>query len=341
MDERQGAPERSSTKVRLDYSHYENGRFDRSGSFIIEDIDDAGQKEIPKSMYDAFILNPIAGAGFARDTMAKLETILQERRVPFRVLVTEKPHHATELASTLRSDPEARCVVSVGGDGTAFEVASGLAGGEKPMGIIPAGTGNDFIKSAGIPKDPVSALETVLKGKPVPVDLGCLNDGSFLNVCGTGFDVTVLDNAESFKSRYRGLFPYLLGLLKAIFSYRPVHLKLTVDGEPEEGDYLICSVANGRFIGGGIPICPAAEISDGLLDLVLVENVPRRKIPLYLPGLMMGKVLDFKCTRHRLVREVSFEGQGLRVNVDGEILSMDSVHFGIREKALRLILPSA
>ena len=69
-------------------------------------------------MYDAFILNPIAGTGFARDTMAKLEALLQERQVPFRVLVTEKPHHATELAASLRSDPEVRCVVSVGGGGT-------------------------------------------------------------------------------------------------------------------------------------------------------------------------------------------------------------------------------
>ena len=288
-------------------------------------------------MYDAYILNPTAGAGFAQASMTKLEAVLREREIPFRVLTTERPCHATELASALRGDPDVRFVVSVGGDGTAFEVACGLAGGDKPMGIIPAGTGNDFIKSAGIPKDPLQALETVLRGETVPVDLGRLNDGSFLNVCGTGFDVTVLDNAESLKSRYRGLLPYFLGLLKAVFSYRPVHLVLTVDGEREEGDYLICSVANGRYIGGGIPICPSAEISDGMLDLVLVKNVPRRRIPLYLPGLMMGKILGFRITRHRLVREISFEGRGLRVNVDGEIFSMDSARFGIREKALRLI----
>ena len=288
-------------------------------------------------MYHAFILNPIAGTGFALQTMEEMESTLREKKAEYRIIRTERPGHATELARRLAEDPEVLDVISVGGDGTAFEVASGLAGTDKPMGIIPAGTGNDFIKSAGIPKDPAQALETVLRGRTEPVDMGTLNEGSFLNVCGTGFDVTVLDYAESLKSKYRGLTPYFLGLLKAIFHYQPVHLKLTADGETEEGDYLICSVANGRYIGGGIPICPAAKVNDGKLDLALVRNVPRRRIPLYLPGLMMGKVLGFRITRHRLVDSVSFEGEGLRVNVDGEIFSMDHAGFGIRPGVLNLI----
>lgn len=288
-------------------------------------------------MFDAFIVNPTAGTGLALETMEKTETVLKEKGRAYQVFRTEKPGHGTELARELAGNPEVRAVISVGGDGTAFEVASGLAGTAKPMAIIPAGTGNDFIKTVGIPKDPMAALEAALNGKAAPVDMGQLNEGSFLNVCGTGFDVTVLDNAESLKSKYRGLLPYFLGLLKAIFQYRPVHLKLTIDGETEENDYLICSIANGQFIGGGIPICPAANPQDGLLDLVLVRNVPRRKIPLYLPGLMMGKILNFKITRHRLVREVVMEGENLRVNVDGEIFSMTGARFGIRPGVLQLI----
>ena len=76
------------------------------------------------------------------------------------------------------------------------------------MGIIPAGTGNDFIKSAGIPNDPEKALNLILEGKAAPIDTGTVNDRLFLNVCGTGFDVTVLDYAESEKEKHRGLTPY-------------------------------------------------------------------------------------------------------------------------------------
>ncbi|MBQ9252283.1 MAG: diacylglycerol kinase family lipid kinase [Clostridia bacterium] len=289
-------------------------------------------------MYHAFIVNPTAGSGFALQTMQRLEEILRQRSLAYRVFSTEYPGHATELAKQLAQDPEALEVISVGGDGTAFETASGLAGTEKPMGIIPAGTGNDFIKSAGIPKDPEQALETILKGKPVSVDMGRRNEGSFLNVCGTGFDVTVLDYAEKLKQKYRGLLPYFLGLLQAIAHYKPVHLKIQAEGLEEEGDYLICAIANGRYIGGGIPICPAAEITDQKLDLVLVKNVPRRRIPLYLPGLMMGKVLNFRITRHYRVDWISFQGKGLRVNVDGEILPLDRVDFPIRPGTLRLMI---
>ena len=288
-------------------------------------------------MRDVFIVNPTAGAGYALKVMEKLESVLKSRNADYAVLRTERPGHATDLARAAAAEKDVRAVISVGGDGTAFEVASGLAGTGMPLGIIPAGTGNDFIKAVGLPKDPLQALETVLRHSPKPVDMGRLNEGSFLNVCGTGFDVTVLDNAESLKSRFKGLLPYFLGLLKAIAHYRPVHLKLRTDGAEEEGDYLICSVANGQYIGGGIPICPAADITDGKLNLVTVKNVPRYKIPLYLPGLMMGRVLGFKITSHRQVKEISFEGQGLRVNIDGEILPMDRASFAVRPGVLQLL----
>ena len=285
----------------------------------------------------AFILNPIAGNGFAVETMGRIEAALRERGVAYRVSRTEGPGHGTELARQIAAEEGIRAVISVGGDGTAFEVASGVMGTGKPMGLIPAGTGNDFIKTAKIPKDPMAALEVALEGKAAPVDMGRLNEGSFLNVCGTGFDVTVLDYAQSLKQRYRGLMPYFLGLLKAIAHYKPVRLKLEIDGQREEGEYLVCSIANGRYIGGGIPICPAAEIEDGKLDVVLVESVPRRKIPFYLPGLMMGKILNFRIARHILAEEILLEGENMRVNVDGEIFSMSQAAFSIRKKVLNLI----
>lgn len=292
-------------------------------------------------MYRAFILNPVAGTGFSLKAMEGLEATMREKNVEYRVFRTERPGHGTELAAKLASDPEVLAVAAVGGDGTAGEVAAGLCGTDKPMAIIPAGTGNDFIKSVGIPNDPRRALDILLTCAPQPTDTGEVNGEFFLNVCGTGFDVTVLDYAEAEKAKHRGLTPYLLGLVKANFHYRSVRLKITDETGVTEGRFLVCSVANGRFIGGGIPICPAADPSDGLLDLVLVRHVPRRRIPLYLPGLMMGRDLNFRITTHRRVRSVTFEGEKLRVNIDGEIRTMDGAEFRIRPGSLRLIRPPA
>lgn len=288
-------------------------------------------------MVYAFIVNPAAGNGYALKTMERLKEKLETAGISYTVSLTERSGHATQIAAGLADDEKVDVVVSVGGDGTAGEVAAGLSGTGKTMGIIPAGTGNDFIKSAGIPNNPDQALDLLLHGETEKIDTGKVNDRFFLNVCGTGFDVTVLDYAEDEKKKHRGLTPYFLGLIKAVFHYRSVRLSLSVDGQKEEGQYLICSVANGRYIGGGIPICPDADICDGKLDAVLIRNIHRWQIPFYLPGLMMSRALRFKITRHCRVSEIRIEGKNLRINIDGDIQTMSEAVFRISPASLNLI----
>ena len=282
------------------------------------------------------IVNPTAGNGYALKMEQPIRHVLEEQDVPYTILRTEYPGHATALARKAAQAADCTGVVSVGGDGTAYEVACGLMGTSVPLGVIPAGTGNDFVKTVGIPRKPMAALERILTGVPRPVDVGSMNDRLFLNVCGTGFDVTVLDYTVAAKKYVRGILPYLIGLVRAIAHYRPVHVRMETDGVVQERDVLICSVANGRFIGGGIPICPEAAPDDGLLDLVVVENRPRWMIPFYLPGLLMGKVLAFGVTSHCRCRKVEIVSPGMRLNVDGEILSLDGASFAVQPGRLLL-----
>lgn len=282
------------------------------------------------------IVNPTAGSGYALKVERQLRKRLEDMHETWEVLHTERPGHATALAREAAGRPGCRGVIAVGGDGTAYEVACGLLNSGIPLGIIPAGTGNDFIKSTGIPRKPLDALEAILKGAPRPVDVGRLNDRMFLNVCGTGFDVQVLDHTLAAKRYMRGILPYLVGLLRAIFHFQPVDVSLSVDGETRRQRVLVCSIANGCYIGGGIPICPDARPDDGLLDVVLVENRPRWQIPFYLPGLLMGKIGRFRVTTHRRCREVRLASPGMRVNVDGEILQMDEAVFSILPGKLTL-----
>lgn len=283
-----------------------------------------------------FIINPAAGSGFATRTEQEIRAFMQGQQRPWQILHTQHPGHATELARQAAQEGS-EGVVAVGGDGTCFEVACGLMDTDVPMGIIPAGTGNDFIKTAGIPRKPMDALQLILQGNSRPVDVGRLNERMFLNVCGTGFDVQVLDHMTSAKKYARGILPYLIGLFKAIFFYKPVHVRFeSDDAAAQERDVLICSVANGRFIGGGIPICPDAGLDDGLLDMIVVENVPRWKIPFYLPGLMLGKVCRFGVTTHVRCRRAKIVSEGMRLNVDGEIIPMDSAEFTVLPGQLQL-----
>lgn len=285
----------------------------------------------------ALIVNPAAGNGFAVQTAEKLKAVMDEKRIEYEIRMTEGPGHGSEIAAELARDPKVRAVIAVGGDGTVSEVASGMIHTGKPMGIIPAGTGNDFIKTVRIPKDPLQAFSFIMDRPAKAVDTATINGDFFLNVSGTGFDVQVLECAAEKKKKYRGLTPYLLGLLQAISGFVPVNVQLNYDGTDADGEYLICAIANGRYIGGGIPICPVADVEDGKLNLVLVRSVPRWKIPFYLPGLMMSRILRFGITKHVKVSRVKISGKGLKFNIDGEIRPMKEAVFEIIPKSLELI----
>ena len=280
------------------------------------------------------IINPIAGNGLAKRIGEKVMEALKSRSIACQVYFTNAPGHATVLAQE-SSRRGVETVLAVGGDGTAYEVASGLYHTKTALGLIPAGTGNDFIKSIGIPKDPMLALEHILAHAPRPVDMGRMNDQLFLNVCGTGFDVTVLEYTLKAKKLVRGMLPYLYGVIRTIFSFKPVHMRIVIDNEATlEGSYLQCSVANGRYFGGGIAISPTSQVDDGLLDVVVLRSIPNWKMFFYLPGLVLGKVDTFPITSHYRCSQVQIDAPGMRLNVDGEILPISKVSFSPVKDAL-------
>lgn len=283
------------------------------------------------------IVNPIAGGGLARKIAAKAAEKLKERSIAFEMHTTERPGQATELA---REAAQRGCetVIAFGGDGTVSETAAGLRGTKTALGIIPSGTGNDFIKSAGIPKQWEQALDFILTHPARPVDSGVLNERFFLNECGTGFDVMVLDFAEQVKNRLHGMLPYLYGVVRAVAAFRPIPMHIEIGDEVVlDGSYMVCAIGNGSFIGGGIPIVPSADLTDGLLDVLVVDAVPRWRIPFYLPALLKGTLHTKKSVTHRyLVPRCVLKCEHMRLNIDGEILPMDEARFLCESDALLL-----
>ena len=281
-----------------------------------------------------FIVNPAAGNGHALAVEEQLREALKERNVEACFLRSRSAGDATDMARQAAAEGAAT-VAAVGGDGTNLEVARGLLGTGTAMGIIPAGTGNDLIKTLNIPAQPLAALDALLSRPARPMDVGILNGCPFLNVCGTGFDVRVLDNTERYKKHFRGKIPYLLGLIRTVRDNRAIEAEIETDtGETIRRSLLLCSVANGRFIGGGIPICPAAKPDDGLLDLVMVDAVSRMGVVRRLPGLMKARVLDFDVTTHQLCRSLRLRVPGMRIQIDGEITPMEEACFELKPGAL-------
>lgn len=283
------------------------------------------------------IVNPEGGKGKSLKALEKVEQILKDRNVEYVVHKTERPGHATEITRELSATPDTK-IIMMGGDGSFNEILNGIDNFDNvTLGIVPCGSGNDFIKKSGHPLDTEKALEVVLNGNVEYCDYIQLDDRRCLNVLGGGMDVDVLLN---YATRKHGpaKVRYYMSLFHVLAHARFHHLRLTVDdGEPMERSVFMIGVGNGGIIGGGIPICPAADPYDGELSIVVVNEMKKSKILVELPGFLSAKHVKKPYT------EV-FSGKKLRLEVlddskfevDGEIFDKLDVHAELVHNKLRI-----
>lgn len=290
-------------------------------------------------MHVAFIVNPIAGGGRVRHDWPRIEARLNERGANWTAFWTEEQGHATALtreACAAGFD----AVVSVGGDGTLNEVVNGAANTGVPVGIIPLGTGADFPRTAGVPTSPLDALDVVLDGDVKYVDLGRVNDRFFCNVAGTGFDATVAERVNRNGKSQSGAIPYVMALVQTLFSYRNTPITITMDGVTHEVTTLLMAVANGRFFGGGMMICPGADMSDGEFDVCVIGDVGKLKTLFLLPRVFSGSHVEHPEVQVLRGREIHIDGPPhVHIQADGEIIGRLPATFEIKPGALPMLLP--
>ena len=282
------------------------------------------------------IVNPHFHQKKVERLLAKVDKRLRERGTEYHIHYSHKAGQTREYARCL-SEAGERYFVAFGGDGTLNEVLSGIICPEECyLGLIPAGTGNDFAHAAKIPQG-IKALDLILDGEAKPTDYIQFDDGKrSMNIAGMGIDVDILHRCEKKKHGGRRS-KYFFSLLAALREYKPLKIEVTADGKTDVYKALIACVCNGSRFGGGIPICPGARIDDGKLDLLVAECPPRGLIPLELTYLMRGKLLKRKiahmvrCDEARIVAE----GEAL-AQYDGELMPCDSLTAKIVAGKLRM-----
>jgi diacylglycerol kinase (ATP) len=225
----------------------------------------------------AIIVNPVSGREGRRDRTGA-ERLAHARRLVDRrvgsevepeVIATKEQGHAAELArGFLARDFDV--VMAWGGDGTVNEVAGPLIGSRAALGIIPSGSGDGLARGLGLRVSAGEAFRAAVIGRSAPMDVGYLDKRHFLNVAGIGFDAAVA--ADFNRASKRGAFGYVTRSWRNLWSYRPDRYVVELDRERRDGRYLLVAFANGREYGNRLVLAPEADVRDGWLDAVLVED---------------------------------------------------------------------
>jgi diacylglycerol kinase (ATP) len=244
----------------------------------------------------------------------------------------------------------AKLLVVVGGDGSVYEVANGVAGSESvELAVIPRGTGWDFSRTFGIPRDLDRALEVARGGRARTIDLGCVTyrtwagDGAssyFANVASAGISGAIAKRANETSKALGGKVSYYWATLAVFVRWQTGGMRVTVDGEVREGRMIDAMVANGRFVAGGMMMLPEAEPDDGLFDVMLFGDVTKRDLVFTLPKTYRGKHLPHTRLEVLRGRAVTVEAdEPLPLQLDGEQPGTTPARFEIVPEALRVRVP--
>lgn len=289
------------------------------------------------------ILNPMARNGKARRGIGRVTGLLEALDSEMPVLLTEGPGHAIELARDAAATSDV--VIAIGGDGTLHEVANGLIQSQAAvaLGIVPFGTGNDYVKMTKTPRKLESAIKLLEKGKRKAVDYGILTyqfergkeSRFFINTAGVGLDAEVGFRVSSFKG-LPGFTAYLAALFYTLRDLKSSDCKLFYESETTSVQQfherlLLCSFGNGRHSGGLFPLTPAAAIDDGLIDICAIKDMPLPRILRYIPRVLRGAHLSLpECHSMKGTGFSISVDPGMFVHADGEILAHHASHMHVQ-----------
>ncbi|MBL7731378.1 MAG: diacylglycerol kinase [Chitinophagaceae bacterium] len=294
-----------------------------------------------------YIINPISGTRKKKDLQAFIERRTAEMNIPFQVFPSVASGDYSFLHSIIK-EQQVTDVVIAGGDGTVSQVIGSLMHCGVNFGIIPCGSGNGLALAAHIPKQPAKALELIFSGKPVPTDGFMINNHFSCMLCGLGFDAKVAHDFAN-QSR-RGLATYVKEVVRNFFSAKTYRFSILHDGNQLVAEAFFISIANSNQFGNNVTIAPAASLSDGLLDIVVVMKQGKTGLLLQLIKQLRGKnkpvtgTIDIGKKRILYFQAVQLVIKNVSqapLHIDGDPAETpDEVQVKVMKECFRLIQPA-
>ena len=300
--------------------------------------------------HTVFLVNPASANGSTGRRWPELARRAAAAGLEGATLFSERQGHLAELAREAALDG-AELLVVVGGDGSVNEVVNGLAGlGRQPaVAVVPRGTGWDFSRTFGIPRKIDDAVQIALQGDVRTIDLGRASyrawDGSdatawFANVASAGMSGAIAKRANETTKALGGKASYLWATFAVFSGWEATEIEVAVDGERRAGPMFDVVIANGRFFGGGLEICPEAEPDDGLFDVLTIGDVTKRDLVLTMPKMYRGTHLPHPKAELLRGSSVTVTSETpLPIELDGEQPGTTPATFEVAAGALRLRVP--
>ncbi|GAE84315.1 YegS/Rv2252/BmrU family lipid kinase [Bacteroides reticulotermitis] len=287
-----------------------------------------------------FVVNPISGTQSKEAILGLLDEKVDKTRYAWEVVYTERAGHAVEIAAKA-AEEKADVVVAIGGDGTINEIARSLVHTDTALGIIPCGSGNGLARHLRIPMDPKKALDILNEGCLDIIDYGKINGANFFCTCGVGFDAFVsLKFAHAGK---RGLLTYLEKTLQESLKYQPETYELETENGVSKYKAFLIACGNASQYGNNAFITPRATLTDGLLDVTILEPFTVLDVP-SLAFQLFNKTIDqnsriktFRCKQLCIRRTapgvVHFDGDPMETSAE--------INIELIQKGLHVVVPKA
>jgi YegS/Rv2252/BmrU family lipid kinase len=283
------------------------------------------------------IANPSAGGGRTAKLLPAVEAALRGHGIAFRVERTHSIEHARELARATVTAGEV--AAGMGGDGLLGALAGELRHTDGALAVLPGGRGNDFARKLGLGSDPVAACDVLALGREQQLDVADIEGRAFLGIASSGLDSDAGDLANATRLKL-GQLVYVYATLRALYAWRPARWEVVIDGEPRSFVGCSVAVANSGVYGGGMFLAPDARLDDGMLDVVMIHDMPKRRLLASLPKLFNGSHVHEPGIELAKGREIAFHAdRPFNVQADGDPIADLPATVRVQPGALRVIVP--
>lgn len=284
-----------------------------------------------------FIINPAAGHGESKNTLDLIHDRMESEKIPYSISISGYEGHIEKLAKEA-VEKGYTDVIAVGGDGTVLETFNGIFNKNINLGVIPAGTGNDFVKMLKVDKNFKTALDKIIEGRTKNIDIGLVNDTHFLNVVGMGIDGDIVKQTEQAKKMLKGSAAYIYSTFSSLLKYKCKNVKITIDDEVFYRKIYLVAIGNGKYFGGGMMITPGAEIDSENFEIVIINAMPKHKFAILFRKVFSGEHVHEKVVEVLYGKKITIESdEPLLINADGNIVGESKANIRILEKAQNVI----